>query len=604
MSAFVKAVEPDDWLKTIKKQLKSTASNKVSVEDILQQTTEGGDGQRKSGMQPTSPRSLRACLHCGIHPAELEWKPVSSFVGDSNAESSKDAATIRHAFYEKLRIERLEKLSEERRKIINDMAGMSGTGEDIAASSSTTVSGYVTPQASSSTRSALNGISMSSAPGRTAADAPIRDSERKRLQVLRKRQQKELSQMVNYEATRQAMQQLAQEKVRLAAKKSAAEKKEKVEAGARRQKMQREREMARHADEERIEAEARQKAAARYHAEQELLRREKERYQRLQKESHERDLERIRKAEEARRITELILREQQMELQRRQRSIEEKDEIRQAKIAEKRDALARENENKRRQAQERLMHAALNNKNILLAKRNAYEEKTRANELRRMEHEAARKKAADVKRDNDLQSERRRREMFAEAQKIERDRIESIRMKQEEAERTLLKVKRERDAVVAHKRMQKHLIAEEKQAKVESLRRQQAWMKEQALIKIEEDTARTQRLLEERLMLREKRKKANVQSSFMRQQLMEAIEKLQVKKAWNKVDLSGDGKLTLDALQAVVSGPSSPWRENHGSGSGSRSASRTGGHGSTGKKDGGSATSASVGSQSASKVDS
>lgn len=92
------------------------------------------------------------------------------------------------------------------------------------------------------------------------------------------------------------------------------------------------------------------------------------------------------------------------------------------------------------------------------------------------------------------------------------------------------------------------------------MRRQQAYHKEQALTKIEEETQRTRRLLEERLMLREKRKMANVQSSFMRQQLMEAIEKLQVKKAWCKVDLTNGKQLTLDQLQAVVSGPPSPWR--------------------------------------------
>ena len=581
MSSFVKAVEPDDWLKTIKKQLKSTttSSKTVSIEDILQQTTEG-DGPRPR-LQPTSPRSLQACLHCGIHPAELEWKPVSSF--EEPNDTSKEAI-IRRDFYEKLRIERLEKLSDERRRIIDEMAGMSGAGEDIAATSASSIAttgGFATPQPANSTRSALNVISVSSAPSR-AVEASIRgvDSERKRLQVLRKRQEKELEAMVNYEASRQAMQAQAQEKVRNAAKKNALEKKERAARERERQKLQREREMARHAEEERIELEARQKATARYQAEQEQLRREKQRYQRLQKESHERDLERIRKAEEARRITELILAQQQIELQRRQRLIEEKDEIRQAKIAEKREALARENESKRRQAQERLEHAALNNKNILLEKRHAYEEKTRANELRRMEHEAERMKLADLKREHDLHRERRRREMFAEAQKIERSRIESIRQKQEEAERTLQKVKRERDAAVSHKRMQKHLIAEEKQAKVESLRRQQAWQKEQALLKIEEETARTRRLLEERLMVREKRKRANVDASFKRQQLLEAIEKLQVKKAWCKVDLSGGGKLTLDTLQAVVSGPSSPWRENHGS----RSASRASHHTATGGK--------------------
>ena len=163
--------------------------------------------------------------------------------------------------------------------------------------------------------------------------------------------------------------------------------------------------------------------------------------------------------------------------------------------------------------------------------------------------------------------------MFAESQEIERRRIESIQKKQDEAEQNLQRVKKEREAAANNKRMHKQLIESGKMAKVESMRRQQAYQKEMALLKIEEETARTRKLLEERVLAREKRKMANVQTSFMRQQLMTAIEKLQVKKAWAKVDLS-NGTLTLDQLQRVVSGPPSPWRENHSSKSSRKEAER------------------------------
>lgn len=492
---------------------------------------------------------------------------------------------VKQEFYEKLRLDRLEKLSEERRNIINAMSGegtQNGEGDPVGSE----IDPFTTPKsqrdtrgASTANRSAMAGMSKSAQSGRPTSQASSRfggsysgfenrgssvDTERKRLEVLRKRQEKELEQMVNYETKRQSMQNAAQEKLRVQRKKDLHEKKEKARKEIERQKMQREREMQRLAEEERLEATARQAASMRYRSEQQQLKRERERLRKLHNESHMRDLERMHKAEEARRMTEMILTEQQRQLQERQRTIERNDKERQEKIEMKRVALARENEEKRQQAMRRLEQAAENNRAILISKRHAYEEKTRTNERRRMEHEEERRKAAHVKHENDLQRERRRRAMFAESQEIERRRIDTIQKKQDEAEQNLQKVKKERAIMANQKRMHKQLIESGKMAKVESMRRQQAYQKEMALLKIEEETARTRKLLEERMMAREKRKMANVQTSFMRQQLMTAIEKLQVKKAWSKVDLS-NGTLTLDQLQRVVSGPPSPWRENHSS---------------------------------------
>jgi len=63
-SFIIKQVEPDEWLRSIKKQLKHP-SNKVSVEDLLQQNsaTEVDADKPRQKLVPTSPRSLKACLH-------------------------------------------------------------------------------------------------------------------------------------------------------------------------------------------------------------------------------------------------------------------------------------------------------------------------------------------------------------------------------------------------------------------------------------------------------------------------------------------------------------------------------------------------------------
>ena len=95
------AVEPDDWLRAIKKKQLKKPAVKVSIEDIMQQTSEDASSPKQK-MLPTSPRSLQACLQLGIHPAELEWKPVSSF--EETGDGGTEAAIVKQKFYNKLRM--------------------------------------------------------------------------------------------------------------------------------------------------------------------------------------------------------------------------------------------------------------------------------------------------------------------------------------------------------------------------------------------------------------------------------------------------------------------------------------------------------------------
>lgn len=99
-----KAVDPDDWLRAIKKKQLKNPSVTISIEDIMQQTCGDGKDSKppKQKLRPTSPRSLQACLQLGIHPAELEWKPASCF--EETGDGGTEAAEVKQKFYNKLRM--------------------------------------------------------------------------------------------------------------------------------------------------------------------------------------------------------------------------------------------------------------------------------------------------------------------------------------------------------------------------------------------------------------------------------------------------------------------------------------------------------------------
>lgn len=63
-------------------------------------------------------------------------------------------------------------------------------------------------------------------------------------------------------------------------------------------------------------------------------------------------------------------------------------------------------------------------------------------------------------------------------------------------------------------------------SKVEAMQRRMAYQRHEALRKIEAETQRAKQLLEERARLQEQRRMANIEASFQRQQVLEAMAAL------------------------------------------------------------------------------
>lgn len=119
--------------------------------------------------------------------------------------------------------------------------------------------------------------------------------------------------------------------------------------------------------------------------------------------------------------------------------------------------------------------------------------------------------------------------------------------KQREKDGELARLKTERDADNALQALERKLQLGEKSQSVEEMKRRDTYQRSLALKRIEEETARAKELLEQRRQLQEARRMANMEASFQRQKIVEAMEQLQRTNRWGAVADSGGGA-NLDAL--------------------------------------------------------
>ena len=102
------------------------------------------------------------------------------------------------------------------------------------------------------------------------------------------------------------------------------------------------------------------------------------------------------------------------------------------------------------------------------------------------------------------------------------------------------------------KKIAKAFETEEKRKKVESMKRQRTYKKQIMMQKIQRETDRTLNLKEEKARLQEERKQANMQASFQKQRLVEAMEKMKTSKGWSQI--AGGGDISLASLEAAAFG--------------------------------------------------
>jgi hypothetical protein len=358
-----------------------------------------------AGREINSPRSLEACLRIGVEPSELTPRTLKSFAKKGLRD---DMVQTLYDTFERKRKEKISMVSAERDQLIK----------------------FRLRSVDHSTSNEIHPLEHTNSPDKVSA---MLELEKKRMEAVKRRQEKELTKILSKEETMVELQQKLQkaEEEEVKKKKEHDKKVKEQKAIAEKKHAQR---LNERAQKEREELEA-AKVLQRKETDFERKKREMEedRRRKLQKEALERDQERTRKMEEHRLKTEALIDAQfQLAEKNRQIMLEREAKV-MAQLNDKKQRKAQEIIEKREKAKHRI-DDALNKHHVL------HEEKER------LFHE---REEAAMKRANVVEQERLQR---IKNEADDRDRSNRLRMQRLQDAARLRK--QHRDDVV-QRRMEK-----------------------------------------------------------------------------------------------------------------------------------------------------
>ncbi|KAK9809663.1 hypothetical protein WJX73_001851 [Symbiochloris irregularis] len=508
------------WLLDLKRAKDESAVQraKVTLADVIERAN---DASAQGALDPNSPRSVEAFLRVGIDPCDLRVITANQFKQILKKDKA-DLAEMAYQFHESQRQERIKAVLDERKAIIE---------QADTAPKKKVVKGPAI---------AVAGVEV----------GDMVQKEAKRLEVTRRRQERELGQMVSYEVTRKEQQDKAEGKVRALEAKAAQQRKEKEAASAQWRDAQRQRELKRLQEQQEREETARQLEAARYQREIEMAKRDAVAEEQRRKAGYLLEQERMEKVEQARKETERILAEQAAEVDRKKADMVKRDQVREAAKAEREEAVRLHNQEVAAKAAERIQGALKSNQTLLKQRREEYNARQQENEKRRQEKELVRQAADREARAKEVEAEKQRQEAYRAAMERESTRVHRVLEKNDVKEQSLEVTYHNREHENARIALARQLELDLKRKKVEEMQRKQLYQREMLLQRIAQDTEKTFSMKESRAELQEARRRANMQSSFERQNLMQSIERLQATKKLSKF-VGGDGSVNLGALMAT-----------------------------------------------------
>lgn len=109
---------------------------------------------------------------------------------------------------------------------------------------------------------------------------------------------------------------------------------------------------------------------------------------------------------------------------------------------------------------------------------------------------------------------------------MQQQRVESILAEERAREECMHAMQAELQRQAEGQRVARSVVQRLRVSKVEAMQRRMAYQRHEALRKIEAETQRAKQLLEERARLQEQRRMANIEASFQRQQVLEAMAAL------------------------------------------------------------------------------
>ena len=292
------------------------ATKAQTIEEIWESVsaTKNGDLNPAPSRIVLTPRSAEACLRHGLNPEILRIRPLDSF---SVPGIDPTVQRLRHETYTQRRFEMMRLVRAERKRLVNQEER-----EAELAAGGGGASAKITPQQIIAAQAKQN--------------ATFLDEEEKRMQKMRKRQDKELEQMMQFEVKMQEIQSERERRIALDKRKEEAAKRGKEKRARQVAEEQRQREAKKQAGAENEEARRLAASRAMFDRERQLRVERDVKEKKNKQEARAREEERLRKHEEHRLQTQRILAEQQAAIKRRMDDMELAERERQALVMRKR----------------------------------------------------------------------------------------------------------------------------------------------------------------------------------------------------------------------------------------------------------------------------
>eukprot|EP00607_Mallomonas_marina_P003977 CAMPEP_0182437984 /NCGR_PEP_ID=MMETSP1167-20130531/85427_1 /TAXON_ID=2988 /ORGANISM="Mallomonas Sp, Strain CCMP3275" /LENGTH=499 /DNA_ID=CAMNT_0024631117 /DNA_START=131 /DNA_END=1630 /DNA_ORIENTATION=+ len=457
-----------------------------------------------------SPRSLEACLRAGLDPHDLLAKPRAAFNSPKLTEAMVDE---KYFTFERRRKEKIETVKSEREAIIQYGERM----QKLNAHRTSTPTLRDTVSFEKATSTAL-------------------EMEEKRLEAVRRRQEKELGKMI---AREQAMVDL-QVKIKRAEDEEIKKKKEhekkvaEMKAKADKKKAKRAKELA----EKEMEELARKKQLARKEAAFERKRKEAEAAanKKLMEDAKQRDIERQEKLEEHRKKTEQIMELQFMVAEQNRLKIAEREAYVKSQVELKKEHKKEELLTKREISEKRIKEALDKHHALHEEKKSKFVQSQqtaamRAKELEALEREKLKKQADDREKKN-----RQRFYRLAEAARTRQEYREDVTNRLRKKDKIFEKIRAEREEELIRRNFENDLRMQELRENVDRVNRKKEFARLQTLRKIQSEDEKTERLLIERLEMQRRHKEEAKQSLQRKHAISNAMDIMRVTNDFSMLD--------------------------------------------------------------------
>mmetsp|Transcript_3797 Transcript_3797/g.6305 ORF Transcript_3797/g.6305 Transcript_3797/m.6305 type:complete len:532 (+) Transcript_3797:99-1694(+) len=468
-----------------------TLKPKFNIQEIIERINDPNAPEQ--ALIPTSPRSVEACFRLGVDPVDLQYHPAQWYRRKDDADE--EVSALRYERYEAVRQDRLRELMDQRKQLVDEGWAPAGASKE----------------------------GLRREDSRKEASSSMVELERQRLEVMRRRQERDMQQMVAHEINRKELLDKQQKKLDELEQRNAEQVQQRMEHEAARMTKQHEIEMQKAAEERENNKRARLLSEDHYRHEKKMQHDKAEADKEIKRRAYLDDMERRRKADDLRRETEAILAAQVEEVRLRKLDMDRRDGERAKRMETEAKERALANAEKRKKADLRIMSALQQNDTLTHRKRSAYESKEAEAAARRKEMEEIHAKEEERKHQEDARKQRERMDKYSVAMETEEQRKSSIRSRAEDKEQMLSDLYQRRKKEHDIKKVESEFHLKLRLDKVDSIQKTGLYQRSMLLERIMGDYEKSRSLMRERLDLQDQRKEANMSASLQRQQMSDMM---------------------------------------------------------------------------------